>query len=378
MRINVYLRHYKTNKGERRYYLVIREYGQKDRHIQLGHISRREAEQKKSTTLVELINGSHKEVSKVKLYFHEFCDRFIKEYAPGNMAPGTINKYRWFLNTAKKAFKGLKLDEIQQYQLERFFSTWDAKGSTKNTMLSILRRVFQKAVDWRYLRESEVSKIKYFRNDSQGSRSLTMNEIARLFEQSKPWIKSIIKVGIYTGLRPKELSLLKFDDIDWENKKIRIYQTKTYKERSIPICPELETELRFLKDWWPNCNSKGKTDFLPRTKEQMTYVFCRADGESCMKFKRSLAHAFKQAGIEGVTPHGLRKTFCTLLARKGVHPRVAQELMRHADIRMTMGIYTEIDNQQIRDAVNALPNLDEIRNCGSIVGKCENVVLKQS
>jgi integrase len=39
--------------------------------------------------------------------------------------------------------------------------------------------------------------------------------------------------------------------------------------------------------------------------------------------------------------HALRTTFGTLLSKGGVAPRTAQAAMRHADIRMTMNVYTD-------------------------------------
>jgi integrase len=49
--------------------------------------------------------------------------------------------------------------------------------------------------------------------------------------------------------------------------------------------------------------------------------------------------------------HGLRHTFITGLAKAGVHPRTAQELARHSDIRLTMRTYTHL---QVRDLADAL------------------------
>jgi integrase len=56
-----------------------------------------------------------------------------------------------------------------------------------------------------------------------------------------------------------------------------------------------------------------------------------------------------------VDVHGMRHTFATLLARKGVTPSVAQKLMRHSDIRLTMNTYTHLDLTDTAGAVAALP-----------------------
>lgn len=43
-----------------------------------------------------------------------------------------------------------------------------------------------------------------------------------------------------------------------------------------------------------------------------------------------------------------RKSCGTLLAESGVHPRVALEIMRHSDIRLTMETYTEFGEDGAR------------------------------
>ena len=53
--------------------------------------------------------------------------------------------------------------------------------------------------------------------------------------------------------------------------------------------------------------------------------------------------------------HALRHTFATMLAAANVHPRTAMELLRHSKIELTMKIYTHTQNQQLTDAIAALP-----------------------
>ena len=56
-----------------------------------------------------------------------------------------------------------------------------------------------------------------------------------------------------------------------------------------------------------------------------------------------------------VDVHCLRHTFATLLARNGVSPGIAQKLMRHSDIRLTMNTYTHLELADTACAVAALP-----------------------
>jgi len=64
-------------------------------------------------------------------------------------------------------------------------------------------------------------------------------------------------------------------------------------------------------------------------------------------------------GIGKLDFHSLRHTFGSLLAAAGVHPKVAQDLMRHSDINLTMSRYTHTLVGQQAKAINALPDLSQ-------------------
>lgn len=55
--------------------------------------------------------------------------------------------------------------------------------------------------------------------------------------------------------------------------------------------------------------------------------------------------------------HALRHTTATRLARAGVAPRTAQSIMRHSDIRLTLGTYTDPRLLDVAGALDALPRM---------------------
>ncbi len=70
------------------------------------------------------------------------------------------------------------------------------------------------------------------------------------------------------------------------------------------------------------------------------------------------------AGIEYVDDagrfadfHSLRHTTGSLLAASGAHPKVAQLILRHSDINLTMLRYTHVLRGQESEAINNLPDL---------------------
>ena len=46
---------------------------------------------------------------------------------------------------------------------------------------------------------------------------------------------------------------------------------------------------------------------------------------------------------EDMTPHTLRHTFCTEMAKAGMNPKALQYIMGHKDIKMTLGYYAHMD-----------------------------------
>jgi site-specific recombinase XerD len=68
--------------------------------------------------------------------------------------------------------------------------------------------------------------------------------------------------------------------------------------------------------------------------------------------KRSIRPALEWAGIVGkqIGWHNFRHSLATNLRAMGVDVKVAQELLRHANSRTTLDIYTRAVSQQKRDA----------------------------
>ena len=58
-----------------------------------------------------------------------------------------------------------------------------------------------------------------------------------------------------------------------------------------------------------------------------------------------------------VDVHALRHTFCTMLSKAGVSPRVAQAAMRHSSLELTMNVYTDPRLLDVQGAIELLPEI---------------------
>jgi integrase len=142
------------------------------------------------------------------------------------------------------------------------------------------------------------------------------------------------------GLRVSELLGLQWGDIDFENLTVKIQRswsegeiclTKTEaSEGSLPLDPDLAEAL---------LNRKAQA--LHSTDSD--FVFAGPCGKSPWPdgiLTDHLKPAAAKAGIGSIGWHTFRHSYATLLHDFGTTLAVQKELLRHADIRTTMNIYT--------------------------------------
>lgn len=65
----------------------------------------------------------------------------------------------------------------------------------------------------------------------------------------------------------------------------------------------------------------------------------------------------REVQLPNISPHILRHTFCTRLAEAGLEPRTIQHFMGHNDIRTTMQVYTHVNADREKVALEKLDDL---------------------
>lgn len=175
----------------------------------------------------------------------------------------------------------------------------------------------------------------------------TTRQQAPLRGLSGPDRAMLYLMAVQTGFRASELASLVVGDLSLDQHPAVVLldgsRTKNGKEAKIPLSP---TFVGTLKGWL-----KDK----PVTAQLWPGNWARYKEAGVM-----LQHDLKAAGIpyqvngKFADFHALRKTFVTNLARSGVMPKVAQALARHSDINLTMGVYTDLEMDELQAAVGRL------------------------
>jgi integrase len=226
--------------------------------------------------------------------------------------------------------------------IERLKSRKLEEGVTRTTVnhyLKTLRRMFNIAITWGYTDKNPVKGIKFYsENDAQRDRVLTREEEDRLLEVVSERLRSILIVGLNTGMRKGEILQLKWQDIDLENRIILVKKTKSGKPRTLPINSRLLDELKWLKEGSRNSQ----------------YLFTNSKtGGQLKTIRRVFDAACRDAKIQKLRFHDLRRTFGSRLALAGVDLNRIKELLGHASIKTTE-IYLHAELKDIREAVEVL------------------------
>ena len=146
----------------------------------------------------------------------------------------------------------------------------------------------------------------------------------------------IIEMLYATGVRVSELVNMKYEDIDYNNKRIRVLG-KGNKERIVYFG---DYAMEALKEYM-STHEKNKNGYVFTNSKggQLTDRGVRFIIDKIMSKLSVKVH---------VTPHVLRHTFATDMLNNGCDIKVVQELLGHASLKTTE-IYTHVTNERLRE-----------------------------
>lgn len=177
-------------------------------------------------------------------------------------------------------------------------------------------------------------------NDSEKRKSFNDFEI-KIIEKNADdveWVDTIL-IFIYTGMRISELLTLPKANVDIKQMLIvGGIKTDAGKDRPIPIYSKIQ---KYILKWY---NTDGE------------YLITRNGKPIRPDYYRKYIYypTLEKLGIRKLSPHHARHTFGTLLARANVDPLYIQNLIGHSDYATTANIYTHLDVEDLRRAIEMI------------------------
>jgi integrase/recombinase XerD len=264
------------------------------------------------------------------------------------LSKNTLEAYRNDLLALEKFLKdgsrSLNTDSIKTFLHESKNSI-----ATSDRKLSCFKTFFRYLIDEGLIPNDPTAGLHSRNKVMRLPKSLSHEQVTTLLSQAPrnnpSDIRNLLLLELLygTGVRISEALAMDLEDLDLENKWIKVKYGKGAKQRLVPIGKELATALdKYLIQARPE---------LLKNKARQTALLVSRRG---MRITRQAAWLIvKSAGQIAnlpmeLTPHSLRHSFATHLLAGGADIRVVQELLGHSVVTTTQ-IYTKVNIDQIRD-----------------------------
>jgi integrase len=228
-------------------------------------------------------------------------------------------------------------------------------NKTANLSVKIVSVALNAAFRQGYITANPCTALENLPEETAERCNFTPMQVARLVKAAEgDWPRAIL-FAYYTGARLRDVANMRWNGIDLSAKLVSFIPSKTKKQVTIPLHPDLERCL--LKS-----PGVGKAFLFPSLAERSTGGKNGLSGQ----FARVMA----RAGIEGkitrhtvegranssLSFHSLRHSFNSAMANAGVSQEVRQRLTGHTSAE-TNKVYTHHELEPLRAAVAVIPSL---------------------
>ncbi|MFC1993376.1 tyrosine-type recombinase/integrase [Chloroflexota bacterium] len=326
--------------------------------------TKRDAQRILREILVSLEQGSYVKPNKITI--GELLRQWLKEYAFMNTTDRTQESYTSIIERhlipalGKVSLVDLQPQHIQSYYANKLNKgRADGKGGLSARSVVYHHRILSKALDYAVKMGLVVRNVAKVVEPPRTARvtmqTLSPEEVTRFLDAARETEYYVyFATLLYSGLRRGELLALRWRNLDLEsgtltvvetayrlgNGEYRIKEPKTQQSRRTVTLPSSLVEL--FKVYQAD-------QVLLRVQLGISlnvddFVFIRPDGSPINPNAVTLAfrRIIKRAGLRSIRIHDLRHTHATLMLKAGVHPKVVSERLGHANIGITLDIYSHV------------------------------------
>lgn len=319
---------------------------------------RKDAEKHVAQLRVDINNGA----AFAPMTVEQLATHFINVELPLK-SHSTQEGYRDFIDAhilprwGEKSLASIKSVEVESWlrKLKRKDGQ-PASPATCSKIRNLMSALFSHAIRYEWAVRNPITAVRTSAKRLRTPDILSPNEFQALLQELPQRERLMVLLAGSIGLRRGELIALRWSDIDFRAEVVNVTRsiwhnveggTKTAASRKplpipSPVIPE-------LKRWREASFYKADEDFLfpsllkngeqPVQPEMILRLHVRPALERLKVEKRIGWHSFR---------HGL----ATLLRQQGVDIKTAQELLRHANSRITLDIYQQAVSEEKRVAQN--------------------------
>ena len=270
----------------------------------------------------------------------KFSDYIKTKNYSDNTYISYINDLYYFYLYVKKDLIKVNEDDIRKY-LE-YLNDKKEKASSVRRTISTFKTFYKFLYLNNYIDKKDypMVRIAYPKLEKKLPKFVYYNDLLDIIDESCKTSdgvrdRLIIEMLYATGVRVSELVNIRYNDIDMNNKRIRVCG-KGNKERIVYFG---DYALDALKEYTAT-----------HKKNDLGYVFTNSKGDKITDrgIRYIIDNIMKKLSVKvHVTPHVLRHTFATDMLNNGCDIKIVQELLGHASLRTTE-IYTHVTNERLK------------------------------
>ena len=357
-----------------RVYMGLDANGKRKYHNKTIHGNKKDAERYRNKVAREKDLGTFVEPTKEALA--GFLDNWLEQVVKARVRERTYNDYSDKVRLYIKPSLGdYKLQQIDPEKINALYNKMLEDGLSARSVRfthTVLRNALEQAVKWGKLYRNPADLVDLPRQNKKEMKALSPEQAGRFLEATiySPH-KALFSLLISSGVRPGEALGLKWDDVDFENKRIivrralssvsgggwKLEEPKTSRSRrTIPLPLTTMKDLReHEKD-----QAAEKLKSEPGKYNDQGFVFAYKNGEPLTLRNLTRRHfkpLLEKAGLPDIRLYDLRHTCATLLLSAGENPKVVSERLGHASVTLTLDTYSHVLPDMQESAASKLENM---------------------
>jgi len=238
-----------------------------------------------------------------------------------------------------------QLNQIKAVAVENWLASLPLADGSRAKIRNILCGLFSHAVRWEFAERNPIIHVRQKTQRAKQPVVLTNAEITKLLSELGEPARTAVFVALTTGLRVSELLALQWQDVDFSNNTItpargivenHIGGLKTVASAA-PV-PASDAVTAVLAAWRERTLYSKPTDWVfPSPRMGGTQPYWQT-----ALMRKVIWPAAKRAGItKRIGWHTFRRSLATLLIGECAPVRLTQEMMRHANARITLELYAQ-------------------------------------
>jgi integrase len=320
--------------------------------------SRKEVANKLTRALTDWDGGLSFDANNLR--FDNYLHRWLEDSKKGSVKPVTYQGYeRMVRNHLVPTLGRIKLKALTPAHLRGLYrQKTDAALSARTVeyIHATIHNALEQAVDDGLIPRNVADAVKPPQLHREEIKPLTPQQTKRLLEAvGGDRFEALYALAVTAGLRQGELLGLKWEDIDLDRSILQVRRTLSRTKGGHPIFSTPKTAkgrrnvkltakaVEAIKDHHER--QQKEQEELVGLWQDHTIVFPTRVGTPVSRHNlvaRSFKPLLKRAGLPDIRFHDLRHTCATLMLAVGTNPKVVQETLGHANVSVTLDIYSHL------------------------------------